>query len=454
MKKYKYLTSLIEGKEGIEANKSVVRPDITYTDEALSFIELLSAGEPARVFGSYIYRNHNNNAADLDLFEEYSKPTLSQTVSSFYKDFVKVIKRISSRDLVYYSETKCGIDERYNLDIGKCELGVYTVNKDLRITIEMMRELFLVEDYKMLMKVLSMTKLGGDEYDIVAYILRKYYILRWSIEDILRGYIVKEGKKFMFIDGLTQNSLVKVDVWGYLNSKIVEITNAYFLSYGTGNKKIEIQSSNSVDTLRSEVEKLYYSNMWYSPFKMVKRSYALCRQLMDSGEYVVKKGDPLEYILSSLSERLAYGLSGLYQMKSELDTYLAMLDKYGKEVETKQAYEAVDNTKTRLSRNLWISEKLLIRWCKMLDIINASHGDKKIKELEDILEEMRDVIINETIHALNEINLNPPASVLLPSVLTYDPSIIRGYGYVRNPLDKYSALVGGYTSDDYYRSIL
>jgi hypothetical protein len=105
----------------------------------------------------------------------------------------------------------------------------------------------------------------------------------------------------MFVDGLKQNSLVKIDVWSYLNSKITEITNAYFLSYGTGANKVEVQSSNNIKDLQSDVEKLYYSNMWFSPFKMSKRAYALIRQLIGEENLDKDTKNPLHALLTSFS---------------------------------------------------------------------------------------------------------------------------------------------------------
>lgn len=455
MKKYNYITSLLSNDKEYQENETSARPAITYTQESLEFVKLLAVGSPknAKIFGSYIYKNHHTTASDLDIFETYQKSTLDKTTHEFYKEFKVMLKRVLQRPLIYYSEVKCGIDERFNFDIGECHLGVYTPTKGLLTSIDNKKRLFDLADYKILMKVLSKSNLTGDDYDVVTYTLRKYYILRWSLQEVMQGYKILNHTKFMFTYGLTQNSLVKIDVWSYLNSKIIEVTNTFFLSYGKKDVK-EIQDSNKIESLTKEIEKLYYSNMWYSPFKMIKRIYALARQIRDE---TADSYQALEKILEVSSKLLDTRVSTLYQIKAELDTYEAMLSAYGKEVETEHSFMALDNIKTRLSHDLALTEKLLIKWCHDIDnILSSNSVGYKQKAISELSQEIKHVIEAETVEMLSDALMNPPPRLVLPDDqhFTYDPKIIRNSKvYVQNPLKKYDMLIGGHTEADYFKTL-
>jgi hypothetical protein len=436
-------------------NELARRPTISYPDEVLNFMKLLTVieSDTVDIFGSYIYKDQLY-ASDIDIYEEYnSLHDIVQTSETFFLHFKKMVKRVLSTPLVYYSETKCGIDERYNINIGECSSGVYKPSHYLAKEVDSLyaRNLLEKEDYDILQQTIHKNKHGGDDYDIVNFILRKYYILRWSSDEILRGYKLLRGNvRFKMIDGLQQDSLVKIDIWSYVNNKLLEITNVYLLSF-TKNKKLHnIQAHNDPKSLTEQIEKFYYSNMWYNPFKVQKRSFSYLRQARESPNF-----DPsLEDILNRISEVVSGQISSLYQNKAEIDTTILLLEKYGHKAITDELFIATDKIKSRLASLLYLTDEALFKWCHGIDYVNSERDiPLKIAKLDEISREMSWVINSETIDKLNDELLNPPNRRLLPEILTYDPHIIRRPdSYVVNPLTKH-IIKGGYslTDDDMAR---
>jgi hypothetical protein len=442
--------------EQYDENKLARRPTISYPDEVNQFIELLTVDKKDHVdiFGSYIYKQQLY-ASDIDIYEEHnSKKDIQSTANSFFPPFKRMVKRVLDTPLIYYSETKCGIDTRYDLSVGSCIEGVYQPHTSLATQIDALynRSLLDKEDHDILSKTIRKSSLNGDDYDVVNYILRKYYILRWSANEIFQGYkVLRGGQKFKFTDGLQQDTLVKIDIWAYVNNKLLEITNVYLLSFTKGKKLYNIQSHNKITGLLEQIERFYYSNMWYNPFKMVKRIYSFLRQSKERG---INFDPSLSTLLEKISNVVSGGVSSLYQNKSEIDTTILLLEKYGVRALTDDLYIATDKIKSRLASLLFITDDVLLKWCENIDMVNSGiEIHTKIEILEDISREMKYIIDSEIIILLNLDVLNPPNRILLPHVLTYDPSIVRRPdSYVINPLTKI-VVKGGYslTDDDITR---
>jgi hypothetical protein len=119
---------------------------------------------------------------------------------------------------------------------------------------------------------------------------------------------------------------------------------------------------------------------------------------------------------------------------------------------------ALDNIKTRLTQSLRIPEKLLVKWCKMIDEVRKNACDKLDDVLGPLITELETTIAYETVVDLNKINQNPPSRLILPIVLTYNPDIYRDGSYIRDPMEKYEFIVshngGGYTMNDYHRVMM
>lgn len=443
--------------ERIQRNLEI-NPPVSYPQSVLKQIYLLSAQKPhrqpkARIFGSYIYR-FQKYPGDIDVMENFdceSCHSENDVVKKFFIALKKIINNVLKQKEEYYSEIKCGIDERYNLDIGLPIEGVWYPPKELLDEIFNLYNSALLEkkEFNMLKNILSRKgSHDSNEYDVVKYILRNHYILRWTAEEVLKNEKILPGNvKFKFTDGLRMDSLVKIDVITIINTRVVETTNVYYLAYKDGDVFHHLQSSNVIEGLKDEIEKLYYSDMFYSPFKMVKRIYAFCR-----GSYISidrgYKDDPFdfkqsyEYVLNQIIPFLGGDVSFLYQLRSELDTIVLLLEKF-KNPAKKAIFNTIDEMKIRISKILFFNDAYVNNLCSLLDYANAQkNNEAKIEILEEVMDEMKRVINYKTITFLESVNLNPPAHFLLPNPIIYRNNI-RGPN--DDPINPLKLVSGGYS---------
>src|SRR5579872_5351282 len=104
------------------------KPSSSYPKKILDEIKLLSFSrdKTATPFGSFIYRIQKY-PGDLDLVQEFTDCcNVDDVVTKFSKELQNIVKKINKKRLHYFSEVKAGIDERYDIDIGKMIDGNYT----------------------------------------------------------------------------------------------------------------------------------------------------------------------------------------------------------------------------------------------------------------------------------------------------------------------------------------
>lgn len=406
------------------------KPKTSYPKNVMNEVKLLQAAPngDVTIFGSIIYRIQNY-AADVDLLEEYKqKGTIDNVVKNFKNAIQRIVKNIQTSRGHYFSEIKCGADDRYDIDIGKLHNGVYSINTDLVNIITKYYEQKLMDREDCLTILNNIKKLGTSQhheviYDIISSVIRSYNVLRWSALEIQQGFkILPANKKILLIDALKMNEMVKIDELTKLNDKFIEITNIYFLSYiDNNNKLIPINPvENPIESLKNEIEKLYFSNMYYSPFKMVKRIYALCRlqnnysfdNILNENRDVLKKIFP--FISSSMS--------ALYQIKSEIGTIVLLLEKRKRVNVDNQ----LDNMRLRLASIIEIDEDVLINMQQLIIKITADDNiDNKLKKIDRLTYMIKKVLNFNTIVYLNKVYLNPLPSFLLPNYKKYDRLLVR-----------------------------
>ena len=432
-------------------------PKSTYPESVLKQVYLLSAQKPnmdakAQIFGSYIYR-FQKYPGDIDLLENFnceSCKTEDEVVNKFFIALKKIIKNVLALKEEYYSEVKCGIDYRYNLELGDAENGKWYPDNLLlgRITDLHYKKLLSDSEFEILRKILvSNEVLNANDYDVVKYILREHYILRWTSKEVLDNKKVLPGNvTFKFTDGLRMDSLVKIDVITIINSRIVETTNVYYLAYKVGEEYHQLQSGNKILQLKDEIEKLYYSDMFYSPFKMAKRIYAFARgyYLANLNGYINNPSfDKYAYetILNKVLPFLSGDISLLYQLKSEIDTIVLLLEKFKKPSE-RSIHKTLDEMKMRIAKILVLNNHYVDVFAELLNDVNAAkNNNHKIELLEEISKQMKRIINFETITYFKSVNMNPPPEILLPYPLIYNDIIRKPEDEPINPLKLVS---GGY----------
>lgn len=407
------------------------KPDSSYSNIVKNEIHLISFSKNgfAKPFGSYTYRIQKY-PGDIDLLETYSDCCdVNTVIKKFEKSLKKVVKQIIEAKNHYFSEFKAGIDKKFDVNIGEIRNGNYYINPELnKITNKLLKDKLLKKDEaNILFNIInkSNTKiLNGDDYDVVNYIFREHRILRWTAKEILEGVKKLPGKRKIKLNtALSMMSPVKIDVISLIQGKYIEITNFVMLAIKEDEHYIPInldfniedkQQLNNVakKQLPEEIEKLYYSNMYYGPFKMIKRMYALARQIRDN--------NMLEKIIPFISSNTSL----LYQLKSEIDTILLIFDRV-KKPPLKTISKQLDEMKNKITTviELDIEENELIN--EYIDMINRA---KLINKKAELLKELKYILVEvinfETITYLNNVGLNPPPYTYLPHKLKY-ANIIR-----------------------------
>lgn len=317
--------------------------------------------------------------------------------------------------------------------------GIYSPNEKLSMISESFFENNLITglENNIIQYILSKgNSLGQDEYDSIYNIFREHRILRWTDEEILKGSkILPTNKKIMLRDALTHQTAVKIDMISEVGGRLVEITNFLQLAYEDGGEmhiiNIDIGKVNNIPVaLPIEIEKLYFSNMHYSPFKMIKRMYALARHNMDK--------DLLYKVIPFVSSNTSL----LYQIKSEIDTIILILERINS-YPKKTIHKEMDEMKLRISMVLELSEDDLITVDHIIDQVNLS-DERDIKII--LLKELKKYIVShinmQTIGYLEKVGLNPPPHKYLPPTTKYNTQHVRGkWENPENPYKKYVHIV-------------
>lgn len=401
------------------------KPKNIFPRDIVNERKLLSTGiyEDPVMFGSYIYR-YSKYPGDIDFIERVITNSRDETIRLFSKKIKEIVRSILSKREHYYSEFKCGIDKRYEIKIGYMQNGYYKIDKNLPSNVGSLYSKKLIEknDYFIMSKIFELGDTQGqNSFDTIMKILRNYYILRWTAQEIIDGRKILIGNKIIKLEeALEYNTLVKIDEIALINKKFIEVTNIYSLKYLEKGKE-EPESISAIfnsPIMTLDIEKLYYSNMYYVPLKMCKRIYSLARHM-----YFATNDSKWEIILQKMSELLLSDIALLHQIKSDYETSLILLQKYDfKDYDL--LFGQFDSSKNSLSNVLVISNEKLIKYSEIIDeIINSKNKKDMIKLIDILMEEFSCIINFYTIKFLSENGLNPPPSIVLPTPETITHNI-------------------------------
>lgn len=366
------------------------------------------------IFGSYMYR-FQKYPGDIDILERVEGTEQYTLLNNFAKALQRIVEDIISQPNHYFSEIKCGVDKRFDLKVGEMINGSYRVDPQLRRKVKKIRDLFDMEDYHKLMLVLDYgTMLGADSFDTVIKIIRSYYILRWTADEILMGQMKRRGEVFGLYGALKDKTMVKIDEYVFMNGKFIEITNVYGLTYMENGKEVSIYPISDINVLTVEIEKMYYSNMHYAPFKMIKRMYSFCRF-----KYKETNDDKYIDIFKKIVPILKSTVSLLYQIVGDYKTLLKVSDYLGT---NDGINKHLDNSKLRLSHVVQLTTEEVSSYSTMIDNIMKAHPTEKNKKLEHLIEILTNKLNFFTIRALMNSDINPPPELVLPT-----NEIIKGF---------------------------
>lgn len=402
----------------------------------------LPLGKSGDVFGSYANRMADYYG-DIDVIQLISDfKDIKEIGPKTAKAIQEVVQKIKEERTHWYSEVKAGLDHAYVFWYGDLENGVFTPSDDLIPKSVELNELGLLSDDELkVIKELGSKKGDGDDYDVVYNIFRSHFILRWTEKEILQGWKETSVGKYSLSDAVVDKTVVKIDmIIKSKTGKYLEVTN--FIGLGIEEngfiKSINLEKHQlTPEMLPFEIEKLYYSNFYYSPFKMVKRAFAYLkwvRKNLPSEKWLDKRIDPYIKLLKT-------SIGILYSVKSELEAMCLILNKASS---LTGINNRLDQLKEPISNVLEIESDQLKDIMLLVDeIIAVPIKEKGIKfdMMKQLIDIFKQIINFWTIAYSDQLGVNPPKEVVLPIKRSYNPNIIREPW--SNPVNPFKILKGG-----------
>jgi hypothetical protein len=395
------------------------KPLSSLPDDVLKQVKLISLNrqEEGIPFGSYLNRIADY-FGDIDVIQLVDKFKSADEIGpKVSKAIQTVIKRILKEPDHWISEVKAGIDKTYFIPIGTLSEGVYKPSDNLKHdSYSLFASGYLDKDeYDTIDEILQKGLGDGDDYDMIFNIFRKHYVLRWDQDEILQGYkVLPSGIHYKLSEAVLDRSAVKIDMIVFFKGKYIEITNFMAITYN--NEPVNGDPGTPKD-LPIEIEKLYYSNYYYKPFKMVKRCFAYLKWLRKHQDTEFYShgftNEELDNVILKYANILKKSINILYTINSEIDAMSLIKDK----LSSRKIKKRLNELKQPLANVLELPDE-------MLQLLNGLL-DSEDSDLDYIHDLFNEIIDRWTIAYFKAEGINPPPKIVLPQVMSYDPNIVR-----------------------------
>lgn len=393
----------------------------SFTKQLKDNIKLLSK-HPGQgtIFGSYNY-SACLYPGDIDLHQEVKyHGTRERVIELFHKAYVRTIKEIHATPDHFVGETKSGYDYRFALEIGKLINGKILSFNDEKVKsqLSLLFDNNLLDDDEYQHMINLVNNINVDNHDELREILRNLFTVRWSYEEVIKGSKVMRGGLIKsFNDALNDKTLIKFDIHLQIGGKYIEMSNHFMVIqiHKDGSEEFINLPQNYLEdfkeNLKYEVEKLYYNKQFMNLIKYTKRIFSIARLNND-------KTDKTPYIMLQLLNSDA-GI--LYQIKSDLDTIITMLE-YIKNPPIDALMKQLDNTKMRMA-NITEIPINSDEYYKKITYIVSNYKRLKLDTIINALSNFKSSITN-TLNKFSFVYLAthkyaPPPRHFLPIVMKY-----------------------------------
>ncbi len=183
------------------------------TQETKSLIELITLQKGTFPVGSFKFKAHRY-PGDIDIFEPVKACCDRETATKIIAEKLQnMAKAISNRKDVYLGDFKAGLDDRYL---------VTEANKNDKLNQLFNTGLLSQEEFE---EALNQKTLD----DLVEY-MRKFYIVRWNLEELIRGSkVLPQNKQLTLQEAITHKTIVKIDLWAPQDGNYNEVTNFFLI---------------------------------------------------------------------------------------------------------------------------------------------------------------------------------------------------------------------------------
>jgi hypothetical protein len=408
-----------------ELYKKVRIPE-SYSAKAKEAMGVLAINKSkVRPFGSAVYKAQPF-PGDLDLEETVElccSPEAAALKMAGY--LTKITQKVLNQSGYFFSEIKAGLDHAYDWNLGYLQNGQFFEfdPNEIRQENEDLYQAGISDDkFYNEVKDLLMSKMTIDNYNVLKELLRQKQVLRWDAKEILQGYKeLSAGRKVSLPKALLDKTMVKIDVLAPLEGRYMEVTNFFVVEvYDEDGKKIGNlnlegdRGQNFEKNIKENIEKLYYNKVFFNPFKMAKRIWSTARAQNDNK------------ILKIFTPLIRSNISLLYQIKSDIDVLMTMMEKAEGVIPQEFIRKELSNMKGRLANvvqfkipsAVWY--RTLDGFRKVLEVPLTLRTREKLGALLKMFKtKLSEVIEKETIKYLNSYNMLPPPRNYLPDIMEY-----------------------------------
>lgn len=214
---------------------------------------------------------------DIDIFEEISGCCyLNDAKIKAAKAIKDIILKVMGNKNFIFADFKAGYDKRYKIYTGVIDNGIkdYKACMIIRDLINL-HNMGLLTDYEYAkFEMMVHDNPTIEQFNILNEELRKYWVLRWNIKEILQGFKLLRGNYKIFLDeAVSDNSIIKLDTIAPIEgdeSRYIEITNFFLITKKDKFGNIKLLSEELGDYEQSILGDVYkYRNI--KVFKAVKR---------------------------------------------------------------------------------------------------------------------------------------------------------------------------------------
>lgn len=284
----------------------------------------LDKKQPPKIVGSFQYIVHEY-PGDIDMIEEYkSCCNVTQSVNDMAKKFQKVAKKIKNLKSTYFGDFKAGIDMRFFVETGEFDenmmlRGYNSVRITTRLTQMRNQNLISVERLQSLKK-LVLDKPSWKQHQEMVSSLKELFIIRWTLDELEKGQkILTNGEKITLAHALTHQSVVKIDVYSFIQGRFLEITNFFVLGSIDKAGRLTVLSKNQAG--EDYIKNLKRDLAVYSQ-PALKKNMKFAKRLWLKGVH-----DKNYELLKRLFPLFGSGSAKLSQVLSDIETMQLMISK-------------------------------------------------------------------------------------------------------------------------------
>lgn len=283
-----------------------------------------------KLIGSMSYKT--SYASDVDFYEIITKLNRDRLIDFFKERIVKIANDLYEDNKQYFGEVKMGLDKLYDIFIGNCANDVYNMDNAFQMKINYLyaHKLLNSEEYDIIKNIINKRDKKQIDYEIIKYILRKRYILRWSLNDLNNGYKMLRDKynikyKYYIKDALKDKT--KINIEGiYINSEgyYQDCSNYFDLRYiDKSGRERNVDLSNDRIYNSQEVKKRDLLENVYTLMnsKLQKNIMKACKRLFSYGRLTKDI-----YLLERVYPIINSEIGKLYYLMSKLKTCAKILE--------------------------------------------------------------------------------------------------------------------------------